>query len=224
FSLARSGPSERSTPGAMATNDEPNMQTWVDEHLTALSADSSWQPNTSRGLTQFRQRTQARPRWSPAWAWSIASIAGAMIVVLMLVSPSPRGLAQRCVDCSLALWHGLSATSAAAPPADLMPDVARKPAIDFKLDDANGKPIRLSSYKGRVVLLNFWATWCDGCKTEMPWFVELQERFRDRGLNAIGASMDEDGWKAVKPYLAAHPVNYTIVAGPEELGRQYQVE
>ena len=162
--------------------------------------------------------------WSRVWAWTFAAIGAAAIVLVMLAAPSPRVLAQYCVDCSVALWHGLSATNAVAPPADLMPEVARKPTIDFMLADTNGNMVRLWSYKGRVVLLNFWATWCGGCKTEMPWFVELQEQFRDRGLSAIGVSLDDDGMKSVKPYLAAHPVNYTIVTGPEELGRQYQVE
>jgi peroxiredoxin len=100
----------------------------------------------------------------------------------------------------------------------------RKPAIDFTLNDAAGKPIRLSSFSGRVVLLNFWATWCGGCKTEMPWFVDLQTQFRDRGLSAIGVAMDDDGWKSVRPYLAEHGVNYAIVVGTEQLGRHYGVQ
>jgi hypothetical protein len=58
----------------------------------------------------------------------------------------------------------------------------------------------------------------------MPWFVELQTRFRDRGLNAIEVAMDEDGWESVKPYLAEHGVNYAIVVGTEQLGRQYGVQ
>jgi peroxiredoxin len=238
----------------MASNNEAELQAWVDERMMTLSSEAEWRPNAARALSKFRRcvlhdayrlrrrrlledragRGKPRPykrildldtlaSWSPVWAWSVAAIAAA-VVLLMMVSPSPRVLAQRCVDCSIALWHGLSATSAPAPPAELMPEIARKPAIDFKLENTNGNMVRLFSYKGRVVLLNFWATWCGGCKTEMPWFVELQEQFRDRGLSAIGVSMDEDGMKSVGPYLAKHPVNYTIVAGSAGLGRQYQVE
>jgi cytochrome c biogenesis protein CcmG/thiol:disulfide interchange protein DsbE len=203
------------------------LQAWVDERIAALSPDARWLPDTSRGLSRLRQRGFAKSTksvWRPLWAGSLASATVAAIIVLLLVSPKPRVLAQRCVDCSIALWHGLSATSAAAPATDIIPEAARKPARDFVLEDTNQKMIRLSSYKGHVVLLNFWATWCGGCKMEMPWFVELQNEFRDRGLNAIGVSMDEDGIRSVGPYLAKHPVNYTIVAGPEELGRIYGVE
>jgi len=65
-----------------------------------------------------------------------------------------------------------------------------KPAPDFSLADASGTPIKLSAYRGNVVLLNFWATWCGGCKTEIPWYIEFQDKYRDAGLSAIGLSMD----------------------------------
>jgi len=51
------------------------------------------------------------------------------------------------------------------------------------------------------VLLDFWATWCEGCKVEIPWYVEFQNKYRKEGLTAIGVSMDDDGWKSVKPFL-----------------------
>jgi peroxiredoxin len=210
----------------MANNDEANLTAWVDKRLGALQPSLQWQPNTVRALSQLQSRvvTSSKSNWTPVWAWSTVPIAAVALVIFLLVAPEPRVLAQRCVDCSIALWHGLTATSMVAPSVDLTPEQDRKPAIDFILNDAAGKPVRLSSYKGRVVLLNFWATWCGGCKTEMPWFVDLQNQFRGRGLNAIGVSMDEAGWKAVTPYLAGHAVNYTIVVGTEPLGAQYAVQ
>src|SRR5580658_4331491 len=72
---------------------------------------------------------------------------------------------------------------------------AGKAAPDFTLKDAKGKRLSLSDYKGKVVLLNFWATWCGPCKTEIPWFVEFQNEVQARGFTVIGVSMDEDGWK-----------------------------
>ena len=79
----------------------------------------------------------------------------------------------------------------------------------------------LSPYRGKVVLLNFWATWCHGCKEELPWIVDYQTRFKSRGLAVIGISMDEDGWKSVKPFLKTHKLNYRVVIGTEDLARQY---
>lgn len=99
----------------------------------------------------------------------------------------------------------------------------RKPATDFTLTDANGAPITLASYKGRVVLLDFWATWCTGCKVEIPWYIEFQNKYARRGLTSIGVAMDEEGWQKVKPYLDAHPINYPIVLGNPSLVKPYQI-
>jgi cytochrome c biogenesis protein CcmG/thiol:disulfide interchange protein DsbE len=99
----------------------------------------------------------------------------------------------------------------------------RKAAPDFTLADAKGESIKLSHYQGKVVLLDFWATWCHGCKTEIPWYMEFQRKYEKQGLVAIGVSMDKEGWEAVKPYLKEHPIHYAIVVGNEELSKQYGV-
>ena len=100
-------------------------------------------------------------------------------------------------------------------------DNQRKAAPDFTLKDADGKTVRLSDYKGKVVLLDFWATWCGPCKIEIPWFMEFEQQFKDKGFAVVGVSMDEDGWSAVKPYLARMNVNYRIVLGNDKVGDQY---
>ena len=86
---------------------------------------------------------------------------------------------------------------------------------------AGRSSVQLSKYKGKVVLLNFWATTCGGCKVEIPWFIEFQARYRSRGFVVIGVSMDDDGWKSVKPYLKEKRINYPIVVGNENLARRY---
>ena len=96
-------------------------------------------------------------------------------------------------------------TLATDVPADLTPADSRKPLPEVALTDSNGAPVNLSSYKGRVVLLDFWATWCEGCKEE------FQNRYNKSGLTVVGASLDDDGWKSVKPYLQEHKINYRIV-------------
>jgi peroxiredoxin len=127
---------------------------------------------------------------------------------------------QRSIVASIALVISSYAVLATAP-TDLMPAAARKDAADFSLKDSQGVLIRLSSYKGRVVLLDFWATWCTGCKQEIPWYMEFQDRYKEAGLSAIGVSMDDDGWKSVKPFLQEHKINYPIVIGNWDMGKSF---
>jgi thiol-disulfide isomerase/thioredoxin len=87
-----------------------------------------------------------------------------------------------------------------------------KPAnFDFKLKDIEGKEVALSSFKGKVVLLNFWATWCGPCKAEIPGFVELQEKYRDK-LTIVGYSVDDTA-ELAKKYAAEYKMNYPILLG-----------
>jgi cytochrome c biogenesis protein CcmG/thiol:disulfide interchange protein DsbE len=97
----------------------------------------------------------------------------------------------------------------------------RKPAPDFALKDADGKTVRLSDYKGKVVLLNFWATWCGPCKIEIPWFMDFQRKHKDRGLQVIGVAMDDDGWDAVKPFVNQYAINYRVVLGNDQTSQAY---
>ena len=89
-----------------------------------------------------------------------------------------------------------------------------KPAKDFTLPTLDGKQLSLSAHKGKVVLLNFWATWCGPCKAEIPGFVELQQQYKN-DLVVIGLSVDDTAEKA-KPFVDQYKVNYPIVLG---LGR-----
>jgi cytochrome c biogenesis protein CcmG/thiol:disulfide interchange protein DsbE len=94
-------------------------------------------------------------------------------------------------------------------------------APDFHLQDAKGRTVSLSRYRGKVVVLDFWATWCHGCKTEIPWFMEFAKRYGHRGLAVIGVAMDEDGWKSVAPYVHAKKMNYPVVVGNDAVARDY---
>ena len=109
-------------------------------------------------------------------------------------------------------------------PADLTPADSRKALPGVALTDDKGGPVNLSTYKGRVVLLDFWATWCEGCKEEIPWFIEFQDKYNKTGLTVVGASLDDDGWKSVKPYLSEHKINYRIVIGTFESAKQFGVD
>jgi cytochrome c biogenesis protein CcmG/thiol:disulfide interchange protein DsbE len=100
----------------------------------------------------------------------------------------------------------------------------RQPAPAFTLIDSAGKRVSLRDYRGRIVLLDFWATWCTGCKHEIPWFVEFQKEYEAKGLTVIGVSLDGDGWKVLKPFLAQHPIPYSIVLGDDAMAKRYGIE
>jgi len=122
---------------------------------------------------------------------------------------------------SVAIIVGVALAVSAFAPARVFAAVkgadARNAAPDFALVDENGKTVKLSDLKGKVVLLDFWATWCTGCKVEIPWYVEFQKKYTTRGLASVGVAMDEEGWDKVKPYLAEHPISYPIVVGSLDL-------
>jgi peroxiredoxin len=93
-------------------------------------------------------------------------------------------------------------------------------APDFSLPQLDGQQLRLSSFRGRVVLLDFWATWCVPCREEIPHFVDLQQKYRDRGLQIIGVSMD-DGPEPVRTFYQQFHMNYPVVMGTAKTGELY---
>jgi cytochrome c biogenesis protein CcmG/thiol:disulfide interchange protein DsbE len=97
----------------------------------------------------------------------------------------------------------------------------RAAAPDFTLKDEDGRSVQLSDYRGKVVLLNFWATWCGPCKIEIPWFVEFEREHKDQGFAVVGISMDGDGWQAVKPFISDAGINYRILMGNDSIAHLY---
>ena len=114
----------------------------------------------------------------------------------------------------------LVATGAAAA-CGLLSCAKQRPTPDFALKDATGQTVQLSNYHGKVVLLNFWATWCEPCKIEIPWFMEFQRQFKEGDFAVLGVSMDEDGWDSVRPYMKDHKFNYRIVIGNDDVGKLF---
>jgi len=94
-------------------------------------------------------------------------------------------------------------------------------APDFELKSLDGKQIRLSDFRGKAVLLNFWATWCAPCKIEMPWFVDLQKQYASQGLQVIGVAMDDSGEDTIAKFAKEMAVNYPVLVGKEAVGDAY---
>ena len=112
-------------------------------------------------------------------------------------------------------------TSSPKATATTAEDNGRKAAANFSLPDSDGVKVALADYKGKVVLLNFWATWCGPCKIEIPWFIEFNKTYKDRGFAVLGVSLDDDGWKSVRPYLAEKRIDYTVVLGNDQVSKSY---
>lgn len=94
-------------------------------------------------------------------------------------------------------------------------------APDFELKSLDGKQVRLSDFRGKAVLLNFWATWCAPCKIEMPWFVDLQKQYATQGLQVIGVAMDDSGEDTIAKFAKEMGVNYPVLVGKEAVGDAY---
>jgi len=102
------------------------------------------------------------------------------------------------------------------------PNAAGKPAPELTLKDLGGKDLSLAQYKGKVVLVNFWATWCEPCQVEIPWLIEMQQKYSAQGFTVLGIAMDEEGASVVTPWVnkerfdvngTKSQMNYPIVIG-----------
>ena len=106
-------------------------------------------------------------------------------------------------------------------PASSVTNIAQHPlAPEFSLPELTGQTLTLSAYRGKVVLLDFWATWCDPCREEIPHFVELQNQYRDQGLQIVGISMD-DGPDPVRVFYQSFHMNYPVAMGNAKIGELY---
>src|SRR5512140_460166 len=128
--------------------------------------------------------------------WLVVAVG--MILVAVAFTPLPERISR---------WFSGGRTTGPV----CSPNAARAD-LSFTLKDMNGKDVRMADLKGRVVLINFWATWCGPCRMETPWLVELQEKYRSQGFRALGISVD-DPPEAIPPFARELGVNYPLLLG-----------
>jgi peroxiredoxin len=123
-------------------------------------------------------------------------------------------------------WHwpvllavGLYVYQQYMPSIDL--DDEGRPAPTFTAETIDGEPFRLQDHRGKVVVVNVWATWCPPCRIEMPGFVDLQAEFRKDGVQFVGISVDRGGGKAVRPFVEEKGVNFPQIVNPALAGRHF---
>ena len=113
------------------------------------------------------------------------------------------------------------------PPANM-----RRLAPGFNLSESSGKHMTLAGYRGKVLLLNFWATDCGGCRLEIPWIVDLDKTFKTENVLVAGISMDvsyeglknaKEGWDRVIPFVRAHHIPYTVLMGDKDVETNYDI-
>lgn len=134
--------------------------------------------------------------------------------MIMLIRPSHL--------CAVLLLLAAPPLFAQSPdPYRLIAPSARKPAPDFTLTDLHGHPLTLAEHRGHVVLLDFWAVDCGGCKIEIPWYVQFDQKYRSHGLTLIGLDMYGESPQKILPFLELSHIEYPIAVGNDAIGSRF---
>ncbi len=114
-----------------------------------------------------------------------------------------------------------SSDGTAAAPAPIGKGEIGSPAPAYELADLTGQTVSSSAFAGKVVIVDFWATWCPPCRDEVPHFVQLQSKYRDQGLVIVGLSLDAGGAKDVAPFAEEYNVNYPMLLNADEVAKAF---
>jgi cytochrome c biogenesis protein CcmG/thiol:disulfide interchange protein DsbE len=221
----------------MENKERVSTGEWVEGRMAELEPAANWQPDATRALAGVRERDRRTASRRRAWSWAAAAASTVSVVVLAV--PATRAAVYRaCTAACAVVWPSVLAedaasltasaggasdsTPGAAPDAKLPePSVLDSgPAPDFALPEMEGRLVQLSDLKGKVVLLNFWATWCPPCQVEMPSFVDMQRKYRDRGFTVVAVSLD-GGWEPVRSFAGSLKPNFPIVLGNDEMTQTF---
>ena len=210
-----------------------NKLTWITGKFAFLQATTARLEETlTKGL-------------GAAIVWSLLGLIALVVVVLALFKKSPTGTSfagRRLVLIVVAVFLAVAATLYADKatrtkinntPVGLVQDPGKSiglPAPEFTLKDLSGKDVALGDYKGKVVLVNFWATWCTPCLGEIPELIEMQEKYGPKGFVILGLAMDEEGKSVVAPWVEKmrfdvngqqRPMNYPILLANDETASKF---
>jgi thiol-disulfide isomerase/thioredoxin len=130
--------------------------------------------------------------------WALAAVSALALALLTMAVP---------LEWPFHRDQHQTVAGGAACPAD-----AKPAKLDFTLKDINNRDVRLSDFRGKVLLLDFWATWCAPCKVEIPWFTEFQEKYGPAGLQVVGISVD-DTHEQLVPFVSQLKMNYVVLQG-----------
>ena len=132
-------------------------------------------------------------------------LAAAAVVVVAAVTAGSMGIVPRLRGSKVAKAPDVAACPADAKPAN----------FNFTLKDLDGKDVKLADYKGKVILLDFWATWCGPCKVEIPGFIDLYNKYKSQGFEVVSVVL-LDKFANAKPYAQAMKMNYPVLNGDEQ--------
>jgi peroxiredoxin len=164
-------------------------------------------------LTIIFERFRSMIRISVRPLWPL----GATLAAILLVQIAGQTLAQSGEGSSSVSSQGAAASS-------LIPSRSRLPAPELNLTDIAGSNVNLASYRGKVVLLDFWAVDCGGCVIEIPWYVEFDKKYHDKGLQLIGIDMYEESPAYIKPFMQKSKMQYPVAVGNDDIRKRFHAD
>ena len=203
----------------MANPDHDDVGKWVDDRVAGLDPGGR-APDLTVRLNDARTRRSAlrlrRLRWTGA---------GVVAAIVFVAVPGTRAFGARCVEACVNATTRVSQLWRADEPEASTPRVVGATLGDIAPDlvgaDSQGRPVHLSSLRGRVIVLNFWATWCGPCRSEIPLLNDLQARFGAQGFDVIGVSLDAGGWAAIQAFTAQTPMDYAVALENDDVAEAF---
>ena len=193
---------------------------FVEDLLASLTPTRDWTPDAASHLAAMHVK-RASGRRARRLVTALALVTGIVFVSV----PVTRAFGARCLDACLnassrvaQLWRPQEPL--ANTPKSVGSSIGAL-APDLVGSDRASRPVSLAALRGHVVVVNFWATWCEPCRTEMPLLDDMQGSYGTRGLQVLGVSLDEGGWPAIDSFLASAPVRYPIALGDAEVSAAY---